>query len=436
MKSRQDHPKLKHFASLEITKGGVKVGDLYREEGRGIFFTYAPQWLATGFNLSPFTMKFDDKPQLASAPDLFEGLHGPFADSLPDGWGMLLMDRFLNATFGDGTAYTVTALDRLAYMGDRAMGAFEYHPKAERAELRGAVDLVELFEASVEVLSGETPQVLTKLRLAGGSPGGARPKAIVAMSPDAKHATSAFGPLPAGYDHWIVKFRAPSEPVETGAMEYAYYLMAKDAGVEMVDSTLLNMTMPDGSRERFFATKRFDRQGDTKLHMITVCALMYAPYKAPSMDYSGLLKLTNMLTRDAAQVEKMARLMVFNGLFHNYDDHTKNFAFLARAPARPGDDARWTLAPAYDLTFSDARGEHSTAYGGRGRATRQAIQALCADYKYLKPQDYIEQTLAAFAKWDDAFEIAKIPLKAGAGFKRVLEQDHAAFNLITPARRS
>ena len=108
MKSRQDYPKLKHFESLEVTKSGVKVGDLYKEEGSGIFFTYDPTWLATGFNLSPFTMKFDEKPQLALDSGLFEGLHGPFADSLPDGWGMLLMDRFLNSTFGDGTAYTVT----------------------------------------------------------------------------------------------------------------------------------------------------------------------------------------------------------------------------------------------------------------------------------------------------------------------------------------
>ncbi len=435
MKPRQDYSKLKHFESLEVTKSGVKVGDLYREEGSGIFFTYDPVWLATGFNLSPFTMKFDDKPQLARAPELFEGLHGPFADSLPDGWGMLLMDRFLNATFGEGTAYTVTALDRLAYMSDRAMGAFEYHPKAEREELRGTINLAELFENSVEVLSGETSAVLTKLRLAGGSPGGARPKAIVAMSPNGQHATSAFGPVPPGYDHWIVKFRAPGEPVENGAIEYAYYLMARDAGVEMAESTILNMTMHDGSREGFFATKRFDRQGDKKLHMITVSALMYAAYKLPSMDYSGLLKLTNMLTRSAAEVEKMARVMVFNALFHNYDDHTKNFAFIGREPEKPGDEARWTLAPAYDLTFSEARGEHTTAYNGRGKATRRLIQELCADYKYLKPNDYIEQTLAAFAQWDDIFKSVRIPLKAGAGYKTVLEQDHAYFKLIRPTKR-
>ncbi|VVP59704.1 hypothetical protein PS850_06119 [Pseudomonas fluorescens] len=123
----------------------------------------------------------------------------------------------------------------------------------------------------------------------------------------------------------------------------------------MAESNILNMTMPDGSREGFFATKRFDREGDKKLHMITVSALMYAPYKAPSMDYSGLLKLTSMLTRSAAEVEKMARLMVFNALFHNYDDHTKNFAFIGREPEKPGDEAVWTLAPAYDLTFSEAR---------------------------------------------------------------------------------
>lgn len=435
MKPRLEYQKLKRFESLEVTKSGVKVGDLYREEGQGIFFAYDPGWLATGFNLSPFTMNFDDKPQLPRAPEVFDGLHGPFADSLPDGWGMLLMDRFLNSTFGDGTAYIVTALDRLAYMGDRAMGAFEYHPRAEREELRGTVNLAELFEASVEALSGETSTVLTKLRLAGGSPGGARPKAIAALSPDGKHATSAFGTIPPGYEHWIVKFRAPGEPVETGAIEYAYYLMARDAGVDMAESNILKMAMPDGSREGFFATKRFDREGDKKLHMITVSALMYAPHTIPSMDYRGLLKLTSMLTRSAAEVEKMARVMVFNALFHNYDDHTKNFAFIAREPEQPGAEATWTLAPAYDLTFSDARGEHTTAYSGRGKATRQLIMDLCADYKYLKPHDYIEQTLAAFAKWDQVFREVRIPPKAGEGYKNVLEKDHAYFNQIMPSRR-
>lgn len=426
MNRQPDYPTLKRFDTLEVTKSGVKVGELYREEGRGIYFVYDRGWLATGFNLSPFTMTFDDKPQLAGDVGLFDGLHGPFADSLPDGWGMLLMDRFLNSTFGEGTAYTVTALDRLAYMGDRAMGAFEYRPKSDGEELKGPVDLAALFQASIQVLEGETEGVLTTLRLAGGSPGGARPKAIVAMSPDWQHATSSFERTPAGYDHWIVKFRAAGEHVETGAIEYAYSRMARDSGVQMADSGLLTL-MSNGEPERFFMTRRFDRQGDKKLHMMTVSALVYANFKAPTMDYSELLKLTNMLTRSATEVEKMARLMVFNALSHNYDDHAKNFAFLCNEPSQAHEQPTWTLAPAYDLTFSEARGEHTTAFSGHGKATRKIIRELCKDYKYLKPDEYVDQTLDALSKWLDVFDSIDIPLRAGAGMLRVLEQDHEAF---------
>lgn len=434
MTSRGGYPKLKRFDILEVTKNGVKVGELYKEEGKGIYFIYDQGWLATGFNLAPFSMRFDDKPQLAGDVELFEGLHGPFADSLPDGWGILLMDRFLNSTFGDGTAYTVTALDRLAYMGDRAMGAFEYHPKADMEKLSGSVDLADLFEASIKVFEGETAAVLTKLRLAGGSPGGARPKAIVAMSPDAKHATSAFERIPEGYEHRLVKFRAGDEPVETGAIEYAYYLMAREAGVQMADSSLLSL-MANGKPERFFSTRRFDRQGEKKLHVMTVSALMYASFKAPTMDYSELLKLTNVLTRSATEVEKMARLMIFNALSHNHDDHTKNFAFLCNEPSQPGEQPAWTLAPAYDLTFSHARGEHTTAFSGHGKATRKIIHELCKDYKYLRPDEYIAQTLEALSGWRAVFECVDIPLQAGAGMFRVLEQDHEAFEDTKKRRR-
>ncbi|WP_240610019.1 HipA domain-containing protein [Billgrantia endophytica] len=125
------------------------------------------------------------------------------------------------------------------------MGAFDYQPRAEKTRLTGTVDLAQLFEASIEVQQGETARLLTNLRLAGGSPGGARPKAVVALSPDKTHATSAFSPLPEGYAQWIVKFRALHEPAETGGIEFAYAEMARDAGVQMAESSILNLTMPD-----------------------------------------------------------------------------------------------------------------------------------------------------------------------------------------------
>lgn len=427
MTAQGKQQKFKPTESLVVSIAGTTVGELYKVDGKGIYFVYDKIWLAQGFNLSPITMKFDDKPQLAANLQTFSGLHGCFADSLPDGWGLLLMDRFFNATFGDGTARTATMLDRLAYIGDRGMGAFDYHPKAEFSELGGALSIAELFTASQQVYAGETTEVLKQLRIAGGSPGGARPKAVIALSLDKQDAISAFGDMPAGYEHWIIKFRAIDEPIETGAIEYAYAQMACAAGVHMAESVLLDQLMPNGQTERFFATKRFDRVGDKKRHMMTVAALMYADFRAPTMDYSDMLKLTFVLTKSAAEVEKMARLMIFNALSHNYDDHTKNFAFLCNESAEKDESAHWVFAPAYDLTFSQARGEHSTAFGGHGKPTRKIINELCRDYKFLKPNDYIDQTLNALKNWQAIFTQANIPHQAGAGIFRALEQLHKDF---------
>jgi serine/threonine-protein kinase HipA len=420
----------KHTETLTVLKNGVTVGELFKAAGKGIYFAYDKGWLATGYNLSPLTMDWDDKPHLAKDPALFDGLHGPFSDSLPDGWGMLLMDKFFDSTFGDGTRYTVTSLDRLAYMGDRAMGAFEYHPKAEKAKMPGPVDICQLYEASIQVQEGETKEVLQKLRLAGGSPGGARPKAIVALSADGGRATSAFGPLPQGYAHWLVKFRALHEPVETGGIELAYAEMARAAGVTMAESMILNIQMPDRQVENFFATKRFDREGDRKIHMMTVSALMYANYRAlSSIDYPNLLKLTQAMTKSSAEVEKMARLMVFNALCRNHDDHAKNFAFLCHDPVKTGEKEVWTLAPAYDVTFANAMGEHTTDFGGRtpGKPTRKRIIEICKDYKYLKAEEYIEQTLIALGDWKKVFTTLKIPHKAGDPIFNVLAKLHKDF---------
>ncbi|MGY4490739.1 type II toxin-antitoxin system HipA family toxin [Pseudomonas sp. TE3610] len=405
--------------ALRVVKGGHNVGELRWQEGAGLYFTYARDWLAHGFNLSPLTMKFDDAPQLAS-DNVFRGLHGPFADSLPDGWGLLLMDKFFNSTFGVGTSLTLTPLDRLAYLGDRGMGALEYQPQSETVDLSGEISLAQLYEASVQVQTGQTEQVLQDLRLAGGSPGGARPKAIVALSADCAHGTSAFEPLAPGFEHWIIKFRALDESPETGAIEHAYAQMARDAGVNMAVSRLIDVPLAKGGMERVFATRRFDREGDAKVHMMTVAALTYADFRMPSIDYSDMLKLTQMLTGRAGEVEKMARLMVFNALAHNYDDHSKNFAFL-----RSGDG--WVMAPAYDVTFSEGMGEHSTSFAGKGKPTRALLRELCKEYRYLKVDDYIDQTLETLAGWEAVFHGLEIDLAEGRGIFTVLDGIRAKF---------
>ncbi|AZD20343.1 hypothetical protein C4K24_1021 [Pseudomonas chlororaphis subsp. aurantiaca] len=408
--------KYKPIEELGVFMHGRQVG-LLSWNRQGTYFTYAKDWLTQGFNLSP-QLTFDERPQ---QPDthLFLGIHGAFADSLPDGWGLLLMGRFFTAEYGSRVTHGLTQLDRLAYIGNRGMGALEYYPMSEKVA-REPISLSALYEASIQVQVGETVEVLKALRIAGGSPGGARPKAAVAFSGDLSHVVSAFEPLPEGYAHWIVKFRALQEPWSMGAIECAYARMARTAGVDMAHCELITVPSEQGWNERFFATRRFDRKHNRKVHMMTAAGILHADFRIPCLDYKDLLRLTFALTKSAKEVEKMARLMVFNGLAHNYDDHAKNFAFLYEE-GQDGLEGQWVLAPAYDLTFSTGMGEHTTAFDGQGRPSRKAIKRLCADYKFLKPDDYIDQTLEALGNWETVFSELSIPAADGNEIFETLE---------------
>ncbi|AZD64931.1 serine/threonine-protein kinase HipA [Pseudomonas chlororaphis] len=411
--------KYKPIEELGVFMHGRQVG-LLSWNRQGTYFTYAKDWLTQGFNLSP-QLTFDERPQ---QPDthLFLGIHGAFADSLPDGWGLLLMGRFFTAEYGSRVTHGLTQLDRLAYIGNRGMGALEYYPMSEKVA-REPISLSALYEASIQVQVGETVEVLKALRIAGGSPGGARPKAAVAFSEDLSHVVSAFEPLPEGYAHWIVKFRALQEPWSMGAIECAYARMARTAGVDMAHCELITVPSEQGWNERFFATRRFDRKHNRKVHMMTAAGILHADFRIPCLDYKDLLRLTFALTKSAKEVEKMARLMVFNGLAHNYDDHAKNFAFLYEE-GQDGLEGQWVLAPAYDLTFSTGMGEHTTAFDGQGRPSRKAIKRLCADYKFLKPDDYIDQTLEALGNWETVFSELSIPAADGNEIFETLKGVH------------
>ena len=384
---------MKNVNALSVMLQGSRVGELVAIPRRGVFFSYDPGWLAKGFNLAPFHMDFSVKPQSAADPLLFDSLHGAFSDSLPDGWGLLLMDGFFRCQLGV-ERHKIGPLDRLAYMGNRSMGALEYAPMFEAVEADEDLDLAALYEASQTILSGSTDEVISSLRLAGGSPGGARPKAVIGLSPDKHRAISSFGEMPVGYEHWLIKFRSEEEHRDSGAIEQVYALMAHRAGIEISESQLFQVETNKGE-ERFFATKRFDRAEGTKRHMLTAAAILYADFRKPSLDYSDLLRATWAMTKDAAEVEKMARLMVFNALAHNHDDHAKNFSFFG------GKDG-WKMAPAYDLTFSSTAGrgnEHTTAFAGRGKPARKALIEVCKPFSFLAPERYIEQTLDAFSEW-------------------------------------
>ncbi|MDR1916000.1 MAG: type II toxin-antitoxin system HipA family toxin [Synergistaceae bacterium] len=315
-----------------------KVGRIAQTPQRLCAFEYDGNWLSSGFPISPFKLPLQK--QVFIAPrEPFDGNFGVFNDSLPDGWGRLLIDRLLLKK-GLKPA-EVSVLDRLALVGKSGMGALEYQPEETWTfSAAGATDIRRLAEEVSEILHDKQLPDKTFFDLVklGGSSGGARPKALIKIQ---------------GED-WIVKFPARNDHTDIGHEEYQYSLLAREAGLDFPETRLL-----DGE---YFAVKRFDRRDHHKIHMLSLSALLDASHRFPSLDYVDALLATLKLTRDYREAEKMYRLMCFNVLTHNRDDHAKNFSFLYIAD-------KWVLSPAYDLTYAEGPGgEHSTAIDGEGKS--------------------------------------------------------------------
>ncbi|MDA1095683.1 MAG: type II toxin-antitoxin system HipA family toxin [Chloroflexi bacterium] len=328
------------------------VAGTLAEQDRRLYFEYDRAFLAAPLPISPF--KLPVRPGLLEHEERdFAQVFGVFNDSLPDGWGLLLMDREFSKR-GLNRA-TLSVLDRLAYIGTRGMGALTYHPPATALEEEVlGIDLDALARQAQRVLEGSAEDVLPALRIAGGSPGGARPKVLVGVRGDG-HIISGTSDIPEGYRHYLIKFPAKEDIPDIGAVEAAYALMAHEAGVDVPPTRLFETS--DGGR--YFGAERFDRVGNRRLHMHTLGGLLHASHRVPSLEYDGLLKATMLLTKDQRQVEEAFRRMVFNVLSHNRDDHVKNFSFLMDP------SGGWRLAPAYDLVFSEGpAGQHTMAVAG------------------------------------------------------------------------
>jgi len=369
------------------------VGTLAEDRGR-VYFEYRPEFLDTGLNLSPFRLPFEAG--LVEHTDReFGPLPGLFDDSLPDGWGLLLMDRHFRS-IGLNPA-EVSVLDRLSWLGTRTMGALTYHPPAQREDMdAGVFDLHDLARQSQEILAGDAVDVLPQLLRAGGSPGGARPKVLVGFDPGSKKIVSGEDDLPDEFEHWIVKFAAKTDSPDAGAVEYAYSLMAAAAGIDMPATRLFETT----EGERFFGVKRFDRRGNRRMHIHTFGNLIQANFRIPSADYADLLKAASLLTRNHQDVLRAYRRMVFNVLAHNRDDHVKNFAFMLDDTT--GD---WTLSPAYDLLHTAGPGgEHTMTLAGEGKNPhRSHIGQLArqADMSQRETDRIFDEVQSAVAHWPD-----------------------------------
>lgn len=365
----------------------VPVGTL-AEHGRRVYFEYGAGFLDAPLPLSPFKLPVRAGVFEHEERD-FAAVFGVFNDSLPDGWGLLLMDRELRKRGLDPASASV--LDRLAYIGTRGMGALTYHPATVEAEGLG-IDLDELARQAERVLEGSAEEVLPALRIAGGSPGGARPKVLVGVGGDGR-LVSGTSALPEGYRHWLVKFGSREDAPDIGPVEAAYALMADAAGVAVPPTRLFETR--DGGR--YFGAERFDRRGNQRVHMHTLGGLLHASHRLPSLDYEGFLKATMILTRDQRQVEEAFRRMVFNVLAHNRDDHVKNFSYLMDP------DGAWRLAPAYDLVFSEGPGgEHTMAVAGEAeRPTERDMVRVAAacDVDVRRGREIVRQVRDAVGEW-------------------------------------
>ena len=335
----------------------ILVGTLAEHEHR-VYFEYDSAWLERGRELSPF--KLATRPGLLEHTDrAFGPLPGLFDDSLPDGWGLLLMNRHFQRRGLEPAS--VSPLERLAYLGTETMGALTYHPPVDREEVDPLLfDLHELSREAQAVYAGEAAEVLPQLLRAGGSPGGACPKVLVGYGPESDRLISGEQDLPEGFEHWMIKLAAREEVGDAGPIELAYARMAEAAGLDLPPTRLFETE--EGNR--FFGVKRFDRaEGNRRFHVHTFGNLVHANFRLPSCDYAQLFKATSILTRDHRDTLRLFHRMVFNVLAHNRDDHAKNFAYRFDLS-----DGSWSLSPAYDLTFAAGPGgEHTTTVLGEGR---------------------------------------------------------------------
>jgi serine/threonine-protein kinase HipA len=308
-----------------------------------VMFEYSDEAKNRGLELSSLRLPLQGARLNRDFPSHQLGLPGPVYDSLPDGWGMLLMDRLFKRR-GLNPA-RIGPLERLAYIGNNAMGAMSFEPVAPEALEPQMHVPIELLASEVqEVLKGKGGELLQKLLLVGGSPQGARPKALVYRDPHTDAFTTAATP---GFEAWLVKFPAQQEHPEVCAIEMVYAECLRLCGIQTPDTRYFSLS--EGMAA--FATKRFDRQNDLRVPMQSLAAFTGADFRSPgALDYVNFLRATHKCSNDVREKAVAFERVVFNVAFNNRDDHPKNFAYIMS----PGGD--WKLAPAYDVTFCEGPG--------------------------------------------------------------------------------
>ena len=329
-----------NYKYLKVFYNDILVGTLAKTPDRVFAFEYDSDWLNNGFSISPFSLPLVKK-VFVPKYEPFGGLFGVFNDSLPDGWGRLLVDRlFLKNKINPAE---IDNLNRLAVVQESGMGALTYKPEHRFKSENSISDYDIIAQECSKILESQNSENLDELFFLGGSSGGARPKILTSID----------------NEDWIIKFPSSSDPKNIGEKEYQYSLCAKDCGINMTETRLFPSKICSG----YFGIKRFDRKNGKKVHMVSVSGLLETSHRLPNLDYNTLMKLTLKLTRNYQDIEQMFRLMCFNVFAHNRDDHSKNFSYLY-----DGNKKEWHLSPAYDLTYSSSfNGEHATTINGEGK---------------------------------------------------------------------
>lgn len=355
----------------EVRLWGELVGALAYDEGSQFStFEYAPSWLNKGVEIAPIHMPLSEtKYQFHGLnAETFRGLPAVFADMLPDDFGNAVINAWLARN--GRSADSFTAIERLLYTGTRGMGALAFLPAMKRDDqAKGELAIDSLVMMAQQVLDervrmGQAIQVdmfdsqhqqaaMKSILQVGTSAGGARAKAVVAVNADRTQIRSGQVDVPEGFEHYLLKLDGVQEhqvgnetfgdPMGFGRMEYAYYLMAKDAGIDISPCELLM----EGGRAHFM-TKRFDRVGNRKRHVVSLCAMDHADYKQPGQySYEQLLSVARQLKLSRSDAIEIFRRMVFNVVARNHDDHTKNISFMLNDKK-----SDWQLSPAFDIAYS------------------------------------------------------------------------------------
>lgn len=367
------------ICKLNVYYHGENVGTLALHKNRLAAFAYDKKWIENGFSISPYSLPLDNRVFIPKI-DPFDGVYGVFSDSLPDGWGRLIVDRLL-AQNGINPMQ-MGNLDRLAIVGQSGMGALEYEPvwNIENKDIMLSYD--EIAKECKKILHEEMSQQLDYLFKNGGSSGGARPKILTTVDGE----------------EWIVKFPSSGDSKNIGKQEYDYALCAKECQIEMEEVRLFSSKLCDG----YFGTRRFDRNGENKIHMVSASGLLETSHRIPNLDYDILMKLTLQLTKDMSECQKLFKIMCFNVFAHNRDDHSKNFTYQYLEKEK-----RWVLSPAYDLTYSNSLGgEHATMVHGEGKnptmqnimdvAKQIGIDTAYAKHTALQIQEIVQSRLKQY----------------------------------------